>query len=163
MPNMLKTRPAGGGAALHMVGRNDGYPQDAVRDRWTDELARIGSGSTWMLKSLETVSAAAAANPELRRLFPFTAMTRLCFSRCSAFPYTTDCPCIAVDGDRYSVLSSWTVADLPAHRWAEVDNPVDAVAVAVTHLPSARYVWIGRPNQDRAFVSRDGPRRVASA
>ncbi|QDT92623.1 DUF6193 family natural product biosynthesis protein [Gimesia algae] len=35
---------------------------------------------------------AAKATPELRQLFPFTSMWYLCFSRCTHYPFTRDCP-----------------------------------------------------------------------
>ena len=34
----------------------------------------------------------AKATPELRQLFPFTSMWNLCFSRCTHYPFTRDCP-----------------------------------------------------------------------
>ena len=32
--------------------------------------------------------------PELRQLFPFTSLNRMCFSRCTGYPYTNDCPAV---------------------------------------------------------------------
>ena len=32
--------------------------------------------------------------PQLRQLFPFTSLSRLCFSRCTGYPYTEDCPVV---------------------------------------------------------------------
>lgn len=115
----------------------------ALRDRWTTEVDRIGAGSTWVDESLQPVLAAAAAHPDLRRLFPFTSMNRLCFSRCSEYPYTFDCPCIAAGRGQYAVLATWAVGDEPAPVLAETDDPTEAVSVMVKHLPADRRVWIG--------------------
>ena len=41
----------------------------------------------------------AAAAPELRQLFPFTSMYRLCFSRCTGYPYTNDLPYLSPCAD----------------------------------------------------------------
>jgi len=37
---------------------------------------------------------AAARRSELRKLLPFTSHEWLCFSRCTGYPFTTDCPSI---------------------------------------------------------------------
>jgi len=47
---------------------------------------------------------AAMKKPELRQLFPYTSLTRLCFSRTTGYPFTHDCPVIEPKGNRrYSV------------------------------------------------------------
>lgn len=114
-----------------------------LRGRWQQQLDRAATGDTWVDQSLEPVVAAAATDPDLRRLFPFKSLNRLCFSRCSAYPYTLDCPCIAAGRGRYVVLSTSAVGDEPAPVLAETDDASQAVANVVAHLPDERTVWIG--------------------
>ena len=38
----------------------------------------------------------ASQNPILRQLFPYTSMSDFCFSRCTGFPYSKDCPFVGV-------------------------------------------------------------------
>ena len=46
----------------------------------------------------------AMKKPELRRLFPYTSLNRLCFSRTTGYPFTHDCPIIEPQGNgRYRV------------------------------------------------------------
>ncbi|RCS44744.1 hypothetical protein DTL42_17655 [Bremerella cremea] len=49
------------------------------------------------LPELRELFRLAAAVPKLRQLFPFTSLHRLCFSRCTGYPYVCDlpylCPC----------------------------------------------------------------------
>lgn len=54
----------------------------------------------------------AAREPVLRRLFPYTSMGSLCFSRCTGYPYTRDIPCIRPHGDIEASLAS-LLRDLP--------------------------------------------------
>jgi hypothetical protein len=44
--------------------------------------------------------------PALRQLFPFTSVWTLCFSRCTVYPYSADCPSATPNGD-----TSYTVRD----------------------------------------------------
>lgn len=125
-----------------MVGVDDDVAT-ALRERWSALVERIGAGSSRVEQSLEPVVTMAAAHPDLQDLFPFTSMNRLCFSRCAAYPYTMDCPCISADRGHYVVLSTWAVSDEPAPVLAEADDPTTAVAIAAAHLPADRAVWIG--------------------
>lgn len=116
---------------------------DQLRARWQAELERVATGDSWVERSLAPVVAAAASDPDLGALFPFTSLNRLCFSRCSTYPYTFDCPCIAVHRGGYAVLSAWAVGDEPAPVLAETDDAAEAVSIAVAHLPDDRTVWLG--------------------
>jgi hypothetical protein len=154
VPARWLTRPHGTGTTQRPLLRDDRVVDEddrvvdedvaaALRSAWAHELERIAAGSTWVDKSLRPILAAAADDPDLRSLFPFTSMNRLCFSRCSAYPYTFDCPCIAADRGHYSVLATWAVSDEPAPILAEADEAAEAVSVVVRHLPDDRRVWIG--------------------
>ena len=125
-----------------MVGVDDDVAT-TLRERWSAKIERVGAGSSWVDQSLEPVVTVAAADPDLRELFPFTSMNRLCFSRCSAYPYTVDCPCISADRGHYVVLSTWAVSDEPAPVLGETGDPTTAVAIVVAHLPADRAIWIG--------------------
>lgn len=49
---------------------------------------------------------AAMKRPELRRLFPFTSLNTLCFSRTTGYPFTNDCPKVAAKGNgKYCVYA----------------------------------------------------------
>lgn len=61
----------------------------------TDEPAPLGP-----------LIAAAARRPRLRALLPFTSMYRLCFSRTTGYPYSSDCPLAwPIDGGLYRVVA----------------------------------------------------------
>ena len=57
-----------------------------VEDRWRLYLDHVG------FPELAAIVAEAATRPELRRLFPYTSLNRLCFSRCTGYPFTRDTP-----------------------------------------------------------------------
>jgi Family of unknown function (DUF6193) len=115
----------------------------ALEARWSSEDERIRAGTTWVDEALRPLLAAAARSDQLRNLFPFTSMNRLCFSRCSDYPYTMDCPCIAVAEARFTVQATWAVSDEPAETLAETTNADEAIAVVEANLPSDRQVWLG--------------------
>jgi len=73
---------------------------------------------------------AAMKKPELRQLFPYTSLTRLCFSRTTGYPFTHDCPIIEPQGDgRYSVY-------MPKSQEIIGEGTADeAVEIAVKNLP----------------------------
>lgn len=78
---------------------------------------------------------AAYAQPQLRVLFPFHSHRALNFSRCTGFPYTHDIPVITPANGRYRVTWWKTRSpDRPADI-GETDNPHDAVALVLAHLP----------------------------
>lgn len=61
---------------------------DEVEERWLELLS-----SPWRLDPEHAGFAAAAANePKLRMLFPFTSLQYFCFSRCTGYPFTRDTP-----------------------------------------------------------------------
>jgi hypothetical protein len=74
---------------------------DAIRTRrdreWNSMLRYLEKGNSWVTSGLLPVALLARDHPRLGLLFPFQSVNRLCFSRCSDFPYTNDCPCIGVD------------------------------------------------------------------
>jgi hypothetical protein len=121
----------------------DDEVRQALDARWAVEVHRVSSGSNWVDESLTPVIVAAAADPDLRALFPFTSMNRLCFSRCSKYPYTLDCPCISANRGHYEVLATWAVSDEPAPVLLETTDVAEAVAAVVEHLPSDRRAWLG--------------------
>ncbi|MGW4293353.1 DUF6193 family natural product biosynthesis protein [Micromonospora chersina] len=75
---------------------------------------------------------AAAARPVLRGLFPFLSHQTLCFSRCTAYPYSKDVPVIQpLGGNRFQVQTpDGTTA-------ATGVTAEDAVDVVVAHLAPA--------------------------
>jgi hypothetical protein len=73
---------------------------------------------------------AAMKKPELRQLFPYTSLTRLCFSRTTGYPFTHDCPFIEPQGNRrYRVC-------MPASQEVIGEGTVDEVIdIVIKHLP----------------------------
>lgn len=73
---------------------------------------------------------AARKRPELRQLFPYTSLTRLCFSRTTGYPFTKDCPVIEPQGNgKYIVY-------MPNSQEIIGEGTVDEVIeMAVRHLP----------------------------
>ena len=56
---------------------------------------------------IRSVVELAINDPVLSKLFPFTSLTRLCFSRCTRYPYTHDTPIvIPISADTYEVRLS---------------------------------------------------------
>lgn len=64
----------------------------------------------------------AMKRPELRRLFPFTSLISLCFSRTTGYPFTKDCPRIEPQGggiywvyasNSFEILGKGTVEEAP--------------------------------------------------
>ncbi len=72
---------------------------------------------------------AAAERPELRQLLPFASHERLCFSRCTGYPFTMDCPSIApLTGDTYRVQGA-------NQRSLGNAGLADALGIVISNLP----------------------------
>ncbi|MBI5950281.1 MAG: hypothetical protein HY865_01375 [Chloroflexi bacterium] len=73
---------------------------------------------------------AAMKRPELRRLFPYTSLNSLCFSRTTGYPFTHDCPVIEPQGNRkYKVR-------MPRSQEVIGEGTVDeAIEMVIKHLP----------------------------
>ncbi|MFK4041805.1 DUF6193 family natural product biosynthesis protein [Nonomuraea wenchangensis] len=78
---------------------------------------------------------AAYAQPKLRALFPFHSDRTLNFSRCTGFPYTHDIPVISPTTDGNYRVTWWHDRSPDGPAIAETDDPHDAVAVVIAHLP----------------------------
>lgn len=104
---------------------------DALEAKWT--IYRRTSASHVDHELIE----AAYAQPQLRALFPFHSHTSLNFSRCTGFPHTHDVPVITPVDGRYRVTWWKTRSPHGPADIGEVDTPHNAVALAVTHLPSS--------------------------
>jgi Family of unknown function (DUF6193) len=115
---------------------------EALLAGWTGERSLWDVDHTWVGEALRPVIEAAFVTPELRALFPFTSMNRLCFSRCSEFPYTIDCPCIAAWPEEYVVQAWWDGHDEPPELIRTTDLDL-AITVLVDNLPPSRATWLG--------------------
>ena len=82
---------------------------------------------------------AAYAEPRLRRLFPWTGMGELHFSRCTGWPWTWDVPYIqpAADG------GYWVSGPRRSEVVGPAATPQEAIAMVIERLP---------PNCGPAFV-----------
>ncbi len=78
---------------------------------------------------------AAYAQPQLRALYPFHSHRSLNFSRCTGFPYTHDVPVVTPTDGTYRVTWWKTRSPQGPADIGEVDNPRDAVALVIAHLP----------------------------
>src|SRR5258708_4271848 len=86
--------------------------------------------------------------PVLRRLFPFTSLVWLCFSRCTGYPFSGDCPSVCSSRwipdlaarptpEQRAALGSekpYTVADSKG-RFLGEGNAAEAIELIVRHLP----------------------------
>lgn len=79
---------------------------------------------------------AAYAEPQLRALFPFHSHRSLNFSRCTGFPYTHDVPVITPVDGKYRVTWWKTRSPHGPADIGETENPHDAVALVLVHLPA---------------------------
>ncbi|MFI5527298.1 DUF6193 family natural product biosynthesis protein [Kitasatospora sp. NPDC051853] len=103
---------------------------DAVEAQWTSHrhttARHVGHG---LIK-------AAYARPQLRALFPFHSHQTLNFSRCTGFPYTHDVPVITPVHGKHRVTWWKTRSPHGPADIGETDNPRDAVALVLVHLPA---------------------------
>ncbi|HKE55328.1 MAG TPA: DUF6193 family natural product biosynthesis protein [Pyrinomonadaceae bacterium] len=98
---------------------------EEVEMRWRQYLASVGE----RFPELTAFVSAAAAEPKLRQLFPFTSLNRFCFSRCTGYPFTHDTPeVVPLGSDEYEVISS-------SGESLGRSNAAGAVALAVAALP----------------------------
>jgi uncharacterized protein DUF6193 len=120
---------------------------EALLTRWTDYRSLLADDHSWVGEALAPVIEAAFVTPELRALFPFTSVNSVCFSRCSDWPYTGDCPCIFGAGEReYIVLAWWYASDGSDEPAPELIHTTDlelAITTVIDNLPADRAVWLG--------------------
>jgi len=45
-------------------------------------------------------------NSKIKKLFPYMSLNNFCFSRCTGYPYTTDCPYVYVE-DGIIIIKNW--------------------------------------------------------
>lgn len=137
-PGLRMNRPAllaGQGAAA------------VVDARWQELLAYVPDAREPVCH-LALVLQAAARTPELRQLFPFLSLHRLCFSQCTGFPYS-QLPLVSPALDR--TVGQFQGLFAVSREWAEVDekgepvsraellgqgDAVVAAALLVRHLPA---------------------------
>ena len=66
---------------------------------------------------------------ELRQLFPFTSLNRFCFSRCTGYPYTDDCPYVQPVKNGMYIVQGLKEGD------SEPLSAQEAVKVILNNLP----------------------------
>lgn len=95
-----------------------------VEWKWTQMLSDTSHSEELRLAVLRT-----SENPRLRKLFPYTSLFTLCFSRCTGYPFTRDVPCITPTGP-----GQFSVTHLNEEHIGEgdIDTCIDLV---VAHLP----------------------------
>jgi hypothetical protein len=98
---------------------------EEVEVRWRQYLASLGE----RFPELTAFVAAAASEPRLRQLFPFTSLNRFCFSRFTGYPFTRDTPhVVPLGSDEYQVISA-------SGKSLGRGNAADAVALVIAGLP----------------------------
>lgn len=70
----------------------------------------------------------------LSKLFPFTSLFTLCFSRCTGYPYTYDTPTVTPIGSSLFTGYQYEVR-LPGHNVAGRGSAAEALALVKAHLP----------------------------
>ena len=102
----------------------EAYENGTITERrWREYLAAAP------VPQLAPLIEAASREPMLRRLFPFTSMWTLSFSRCTGFPYTTDCPAVTPVADLYVVRRPDGTESAPLDCRAAVRALLDALPV----------------------------------
>ncbi|MGC9540024.1 DUF6193 family natural product biosynthesis protein [Streptomyces sp. UG1] len=104
---------------------------DIVEAQW-QRIRPTASGPTWLVNSFTALVQAAYEEPRLRRLYPWTGMWELHFSRCTEPRFTWDIPYAApLTGGGYRV-------DGPSRSQhiGEAATAHEAVALVVERLPS---------------------------
>ncbi len=130
-----------------------GSELDVIRQqRWERLLATLEGGDDWVSRQMLPAARLAHRDERLARLFPFRSLNRLCFSRCSEFPYTNDCPCIVV-----ARSGECAVERLPYRGPGDGEGDLSmggfgdaalAVALASSALPQdSDRTWIGSSEQ----------------
>jgi hypothetical protein len=117
--------------------------EEALLAEWTAVRSAWEGDDGWVGDSLRLVIESAFGTPELRALFPFISLNRLCFSRCSRFPFTDDCPCVAAWPDGYIVQASSLVTDEPAPELVRTTDLNLAIRTVTDNLPPNRAAWLG--------------------
>jgi hypothetical protein len=117
--------------------------EEALLAEWTTLRSLWAGDDSWVGHALRPVIESAFATPELRALFPFTSHNRLCFSRCSSYPYTLDSPCIAAWPDEYIVQALRAETDEPAPELVRTTNLELAMTTLIDNLPPDRAIWLG--------------------
>ena len=91
----------------HEAGRAVEHQWEALLNRWSEDQRRRPEAAHYSVPQLIT---AARERPELRQLFPFTSLYRLCFSRTTGYPFTYDCPSVQPIGHgRFCVYAYWSI------------------------------------------------------
>jgi len=103
---------------------------------------------------------AAYAEPRLRRLFPWTGMGELHFSRCTEWPWTWDIPYIEpAAGGTYVVSGPSRVENVGSAATAQ-----EAVAMVVDHLPPGTgTAFVGTREQFSAHQAKPDIHNPSSA
>lgn len=95
-----------------------------VEWQWQSMLSNTSHSEELRLAVLRT-----SENPRLRKLFPYTSLFTLCFSRCTGYPFMRDIPCITATGPgQFSVthMNEETIGK------GDIDTCIDLIAA---HLP----------------------------
>jgi hypothetical protein len=134
-----------------------------LEQRWDAFIGGLEGDDSWVGRGLLVVARLARAESTLGGVFPFQSLNRLCFSRCSDFPYTNDLPCIGVGKqgefgvDRYPYSKNGRDEPDEGRDMGDAGNAIgaaDAIAIAVSVLPrNASDVWLGTSDRHDSRAS----------
>jgi hypothetical protein len=106
----------------------DAFEKDIEVEWQWDRLEESMKSGDHKVALLPLVVAARKRN-ELKVLFPFTSLIRLCFSRCTGFPYSGDCPHAAPAEDGLFLVFD------ASEQIVGKGNVETAVQTLIDHLP----------------------------
>jgi hypothetical protein len=124
----------------------------ALDERWSSRLDEEKVPKDWFGVRVRQLLTAASTTP-LWRLFPYTSVNTLHFSRCSAWPFTYDCPWVFFHVEQHFVTYAPDPLGRPGNCvWPlppvllETDDQVAAVEAVVRALaPAGRgHLSVGR-------------------
>jgi hypothetical protein len=110
-------------------------PAEAVEQKWRTMLDSESSRHP----STMTVLKEAHSRPTLRRLFPFTSVMDVHFSRCTGYPFTHDAPWVEplAEGEfRVAIMQPWHGDTARVVELAVVKTAAEAVDVVLANLPA---------------------------
>ncbi|QDT96482.1 DUF6193 family natural product biosynthesis protein [Gimesia aquarii] len=105
---------------------------EEVESRWNWYQESIAEGDPDLVAFFEVASLV----PELRQLYPFKSVYYFCFSRCTHYPFTKDCPYVKpkYDSETHKVITNYYQVLLHEKVLGE-GNAQEVVQIVLQHLP----------------------------
>lgn len=106
--------------------------REEVEERWNRYQESIAEEHPDLIAFFEVAS----RTPKLRELYPFTSMYYFCFSRCTHYPFTNDCPVVKplYDNQNRKTIPNRYEVHLN-EKILRAGNAQEAVQLVLDHLP----------------------------